>query len=75
MRVDWKDVGKRAGKTFVQAFGAAVFGYVDRITEIRDWESAKAIAVPIVVGGVAAGISAVWNMVVGYFSQDESEVE
>ena len=27
MRIDWKDVGKRAGKTFVQAFGAAVVVY------------------------------------------------
>ena len=75
MRIDWKDVGKRAGKTFVQAFGAAVVVHMDSITEIRDWESAKAIALPIVVGGIAAGISAAWNMVAGFISQGESEVE
>lgn len=74
-KIDWKDVGRRAGKTFVQAFGAAVAVHVDQIAGIRDWESAKAIALPVVVGGFAAGISAAWNMVVGYFSQDKSEVE
>lgn len=74
MRIDWKDVGKRAGKTFVQAFGAAIVVHMDQITGIRDWESAKAIALPIVVGGLAAGISAAWNMVTEYFSKRESEV-
>ncbi len=66
-KVDWKDVGKRAVKTFIQAFVAAVGVHAEQIAEIRDFESAKAIAVPIVVGGVAAGISAVWNVMTGYF--------
>ncbi len=75
MRVDWKDVGKRAGKTFVQAFVAAVGVHAGQIAEIRDFESAKSIVTPIVVGGIAAGISAMWNVVMGCILQKESEVE
>lgn len=67
MRIDWKDVGERAGKTFIQAFVAAVGVHAEQIAGIRDFESAKAIAVPIVVGGIAAGISAAWNVVAGMY--------
>lgn len=73
-KVDWKDVGKRAGKTFVQAFVAAVGVHMGQVAEIRDLESARAIAAPILVGGVAAGISAAWNVVTGCILQRESEV-
>ena len=74
MRVDWKDIGKRAGKTFVQAFVAAIGVHAGQIAGIRDFESAKAIVAPIVIGGVAAGISAAWNVVTGCILQKESEV-
>lgn len=48
----------RAVKTFVQAFAAVVLvGYV----QVKDIESAKALA----VAAVAAGVSAVWNYVKG----------
>ena len=73
-KVDWKDIGNRAGKTFIQAFVAAISVNAEQIAGIRDFESAKAIALPIVVGGIAAGISAAWNMVTEYFSKRESEV-
>lgn len=70
-RIDWKDVGKRAGKTFVQTFVASAGVYGEQIASIRDWESAKAVLVPAVVGGIAAGISAVWNLAAGYFKDME----
>ena len=73
MRVDWKDIGKRAGKTFVQAFVATVGVYGEQIAGIRDLESAKAVLVPIAVGGISAGISAVWNVMAGYFAKDLEE--
>lgn len=75
MRIDWKDIGNRAGKTFIQAFVAAISVNAEQIAGIKDWESAKAIALPIVVGGIAAGISAVWNVMAGCISKTGSEVE
>jgi len=72
-RIDWKDVGKRAGKTFVQAFAASAGVHLEQIASIRDWESAEAVLVPVVVGGIAAGISAVWNLAASYFSEKKGE--
>ena len=37
-RIDWKDIAKRAGKTFTQAFIAS-FG-IDRLTGITAWNMA-----------------------------------
>lgn len=74
-KIDWKDVAKRAGKTFVEAFAAAVVLNTEQIAGIRDLESAKAILRPILIGGIAAGVSAVWNMVKEYFSGKAEEDE
>jgi hypothetical protein len=63
-RMDWKDIVKRAGKTFAQAFIAS-FG-IDRLTEITDLESAKAVLYPMLISCAAAGLSAVWNMATSY---------
>lgn len=63
-RMDWKDIVKRAGKTFAQAFIAS-FG-IDRLTEITDLESAKAVLYPMLISCAAAGLSAVWNMTTSY---------
>lgn len=70
-KIDWKDVGKRAGKTFVQAFAAAIS--IDQLAGITDVESAKAILRSMFIAGAAAGISAVWNMITGYVSHEEME--
>lgn len=68
-KVDWKDIGKRAGKTFAQAFIAS-FG-IDRLTEITDLESAKAVFYPMLISCAAAGLSAVWNMATSYIKGKE----
>lgn len=68
-RIDRKDILKRAGKTFAQAFIAS-FG-IDRLTEITDLESAKAVLYPMLISCVAAGVSAVWNMATSYLSGKE----
>lgn len=68
-RTDWKDIAKRAGKTFAQAFIAS-FG-IDRLAEITDLETAKAVLYPMLISCVAAGVSALWNMVTSYFSGKE----
>ena len=68
-KMDWKDIAKRAGKTFAQAFVAS-FG-IDRLTEITNLESAKAVLYPMLISCVAAGVSAIWNMVTSYFKEKE----
>ena len=68
-RIDWKDILKRAGKTFVQAFIAS-FG-INRLAEITDLETAKAVLYPMLISCIAAGVSALWNMISNYFSEKE----
>lgn len=68
-RIDWKDILKRAGKTFAQAFIAS-FG-IDRLAEITDLESAKAVLYPMLISCVAAGVSAAWNMATSYLGGKE----
>lgn len=70
-KIDWKDVGERAGKTFVQAFVATIS--IDRLAAITDAESAKVVIRSMLIAGATAGISAVWNMITGYISQKEKE--
>ncbi len=66
-RIDWKDIGRRAGKTFIQAFAAAVVVSPEQISAIKDWESARATLAPVLIGGLAAGVSAVWNCLTGRY--------
>ena len=73
-KIDWKDVGKRAGKTFVQALLASGAFDMDKLVMITDVESAKAILRPMLIAGVAAGISAVWNMATRYIKQKKEGV-
>lgn len=49
-----KDILARAIKTFVQAFLATLA--VD-VATVNDWKTAR----PVIIGAVAAGVSAVWN--------------
>lgn len=71
-KIHWKDVGIRAGKTFMQAFVANVG--MEQILAITDTESAGVILHSMLIAGLSAGISAVWNMVTGYLSQKKGEV-
>lgn len=68
-KMDWKDIAKRAGKTFAQAFIAS-FG-IERLTEITGLESAKAVLYPMLISCAAAGLSAVWNMATSYIKGKE----
>lgn len=57
----WKDIVVRASKTFVQGF----LGSLAVMLPNADFADAS-IAKSILIGGLAAGISAVMNMVVNY---------
>ena len=56
-----KDILARAGKTFAQAFVSAIS--VDSIFGVTDLDALKRIGLSMLIAGVAAGISAIWNMV------------
>lgn len=55
-----KDILARAGKTFAQAFISAIS--VDSLFGITDLDVLKRVAVSMLIAGIAAGISAIWNM-------------
>lgn len=55
-----KDILARAGKTFVQAFISSIS--VDAFLGITDLDTLKKIGLSMLIAGVAAGISALWNM-------------
>lgn len=56
-----KDILARAGKTFAQAFISAIS--IESILGVTDFDVLKRIGLSMLIAGVAAGISAVWNMV------------
>lgn len=57
------DIIVRALKTFVQAFLAAI---AVSVTNVTNWDSAKAA----LFAAVAAGISAVWNVILSVRTQE-----
>lgn len=59
-----KDIIARASKTFIQAFLSSFT--IDSIFSVTDAETFKRIGLSILVGAVAAGISAVWNSLMEY---------
>lgn len=58
--MNWKDIGKRMLLTFIQAFVAVIL--VTGVENINGIEDAK----PAIVAGVAALLSAVYNMTKQY---------
>ena len=59
------NVLERAIKTFVEAAGAVLVANISDLTgAISGWETWRQVAVPVFVGALAAGISAVWNGVI-----------
>ena len=67
-----KDILARAGKTFAQAFVSAIS--VDSIFGVTDLDALKRIALSMLIAGVAAGISAIWNMVQNWLYRKIDEI-
>lgn len=70
-----KDWQIRAIKTFVQAFGGimipAVVGLLSDATILTNWTVAKATLIAALCSALAAGISAVWNIILERMSLEE----
>lgn len=62
--MNYKDIAIRALKTFIQAF-IPVVATAFATADITDLSNIKAIAYSALISGVAAGISAVWNVILG----------
>lgn len=60
MKEKIKDIVIRAAKTFVQAFVASIS--VDNLTSITNANTLKSVGTSILIAGLAAGVSAVWNL-------------
>ena len=59
-----KDVATRASKTFIQAFIGSIT--IDSFFGVTDRNAIKRIGLSVLVAGVAAGVSAVWNMILEF---------
>ena len=66
-----KDIVARATKTFVQAFIGSFT--IDAFFGVTDTEAIKKIGLSMLVAAVAAGVSAVWNMVLDLIYQKIDE--
>lgn len=55
-----KDIAARASKTFIQAFIGSFT--IDAFFCVTDMDTIKKIGLSMLVAAVAAGVSAVWNM-------------
>lgn len=62
-----KDVLVRAGKTFAQAFFSSIV--VENFLVVKDAETLKVVLASTLIAGAAAGISAVWNMIVNLINK------
>lgn len=61
--IDWRDVGARALKTFLQTFIAYLT--VDELFSFTDARATLRLLLTAAVSALAAAVSAVWNMTLG----------
>lgn len=59
----WKDISVRACKTFLQAFLASITIDAASLSDFKLWK-------PILISAVAAGLSAVMNLIIIALSDD-----
>lgn len=66
----------RAIKTFIQAFGGILIPELVVILQNggfpADWSKLWAILAPILCSALAAGISAVWNIILEHLNKEEA---
>ena len=59
-----KNITERVVKTFIQAFVSALS--IDSLFGVTDLDTLKRVLVSIAIAALAAGISAVWNLIQSY---------
>lgn len=67
-----KDILIRASKTFVQAFISYLS--IDAFFGVTDYTALKKIALSLLVGALAAGVSAVWNTLIEWINRRIEEM-
>ncbi len=72
-KINYRDVIIRALKTFMQAFISA-FG-IDAIFGVTDARMLKKALLAVLISAVAAGISAVWNMLLEFVNKKIDEID
>lgn len=68
-RVNYEDVLKRAAWTFLQGFLAVVILALDNMIDLvfkGDWVQLYALILATIVGGIAAGLSALKTIILEY---------
>ena len=68
-----RDILIRAGKTFVQAFISYLS--IDAFFGVTDLGALKKIALSLLVGALAAGVSAVWNSLLEWINRRIEEMD
>ena len=71
-KINWKDVGVRALKTFLQTFIASLT--VDGVFGITDAKGLQRFALTTGLSALAAAISAVWNVILETLSNRAGEL-
>ncbi|MCI9127587.1 MAG: hypothetical protein HFG28_10385 [Eubacterium sp.] len=61
MKEKTKDIIVRAMKTFIQAFAASIS--VDSLISATDKDAIVRVGTSMLIAGVSAGVSAVWNFI------------
>lgn len=69
--IDWRDLARRAAKTFLQALLSYLT--IDGIFEISDRAGLQRWLLSTGLSALAAAISAVWNLVMGMISDKAGE--
>ncbi len=70
-----KDILIRAGKTFIQAFGAYIITYAAAAVNNLDLSDGKAVKyalLGLIVSAVASGISAVMNVLINKYNANKA---
>lgn len=68
-----RDILIRAAKTFVQAFISYLS--IDAFFGVTDYTALKKIALSLVIGALAAGVSAVWNSILEWINRKIDEID
>lgn len=71
--LDWKDIGVRALKTFIQAFISSFA--IDSFFGVTTLDGFKAVLVSILIAATASAISATWNFITNYVSEKIELIE